>query len=85
MEEWLEYEKMMNGEIAPRTPDFDIGELVRKAQRAVDDRVKEAYTPPQAYVYKGPPIPCMFDQIPEADRGKPMYLHCSCPKCSPQY
>ena len=27
---------------------------------------------------------CLFDNLPEDMKGKPMALSCSCPKCSPQ-
>lgn len=27
--------------------------------------------------------PCAFDNLPEDCKGKPMWLYCSCPKCSP--
>lgn len=28
--------------------------------------------------------PCLFDQIPVEDRGKPMWISCPCPKCTPR-
>lgn len=28
-------------------------------------------------------IPCVFDNMPESEKMKPMCISCACPKCSP--
>ena len=57
-------------------------DYVKQVEKRIGpDRIKDAYERlGKAGLTKQ--SRCLFDDLPEEDKGKPMWLSCPCPKCT---